>query len=135
MNDVQKQINELHDAYVQETGFALPMDMAREADWYEWVKRGITVDDLIALIKKHKWLKRNGLPARSLKFRSLVGRVDFAEEDLAEMRANGRTPKPQPNRDEVLRATGRVAPDGAPEPVYAKPSEEIIAQLRKAAGL
>lgn len=128
-------IRELHSAYVQETGFNIPLSMDREASWYEWVKRGFTVSDLLGLIRHHRWLAKSGLPHRSDKFRSLIVNVDYAEEDLAEIRARNRIPKPQPNRDEVLRATGREAPDGAPEPVYAKPSEEIIAQLRKAAGL
>ena len=135
MNDARANIVDLHAAYVQLTGFSLPLSMDREAAWFEWVKRGFTPDDLAALVKHHKWLAKSGIPARSLKFRSLVVNVDYAEEDLAEIRARSRVPPPKPNREEVLRATGRVAPDGAPEPVYAKPSEEIIQQLRKAAGL
>lgn len=135
MNNAREKIRELHEAYVQETGYSIPLTMDREASWFEWVKRGFSVEDLVGLIRWHKWLKKTGLPARSLKFRSIVANIDYAEEDLAEIRARNRIPKPKPNRDEVLRATGRVAPDGAPEPVYAKPTEEIIAQLRKAAGL
>jgi hypothetical protein len=64
-----------------------------------------------------------------------VVNVDYAEEDLAEIRQKARLPKSKPNLEAVLKATGRTPPDGSMEPAYVKPSADIIAQLRAAAGL
>lgn len=128
-------IRQMHAAYVESTGFVLPLTMDREAAWWEWIKRGFGPGDVIALIKHIKLMQRNGLPARSLKFRSFAMNPDFAEEDIAELRAKGRCHAPNPHLEEVKRATGRVPPDGSHEPEMAKPSAEILAALRAAAGM
>ena len=135
MKDAAAQIREFHAAYVQHTGYAVPLNSMREQQWFEWVRRGYNTGEVVALIKDLQWKAKNGIPARSLKFHNFVGQVDYVEEDIAELRARGRCHATNPHKEEVLRATGRASTDGAPEPIYAKPSAEIIRQLRAAAGL
>ena len=135
-----QKIADLHAAYCRITGFRLSLDMMREQLWYEWVTRGLTVQDLTDLIGYHRRLASKGQPARSLVFRTLIGRPDYAEEDLAVMRAGQRTPRMDPAKAEVLQATGRpTSPQDAPARAAGEvlPPERLagyIAELRKAAG-
>lgn len=127
-------IEACHTAYCQATKYELPLSIDREMAWVEWLRRGLTTDDVVTLVRHHKRLASTGGNARSLKFRSLVLNVDWAEEDLAEIKAAGRGPERQPNRESVLRATDRPE---RPEPPEARPSKEVVenmlAQLRQAA--
>lgn len=139
MNTPPTTVQQLHEAYVKATGFNLRLDMCREAMWWDWVKRGLTPQDVETLVRNMKWRQDHGLSARSLVFRWFVGRPDWAEEDLMEIRARSRGKCPQPNRESVLRATGRVAPDGQCEPMQAVASKEIVEaallKLREAVGM
>ena len=118
----------LHAAYCQATGFVLTMDMNREQAWFEWLRRGLTPDDVRLLVRHHRDRARQGKPARSLTFRNFVMSVDYAEEDLAELRARNRRQEPPPNREAVLKATHRPTPD----PGDAIPMATIIANMRAA---
>lgn len=127
MTDAATKISALHAAYCKATGFNLPLGMDREAAWYEWVRKGFTPDDVVALVRHHKSLAHRGASGRSLKFRSLVVNVDWAEEDLIELKSRGRGPVPQPNRESILRQTGRgPAETMPPAGETAAPAKEIV---------
>ena len=100
----------LHDEYCRLTGFKVTF-FGREHVWYEWARRELTVADLRALIaEKRRRVKVGELPPASLTFRNLVANVDYAEEDIAELRARRRTGPPMdPNKASLLRQTGRAA--------------------------
>jgi hypothetical protein len=127
----QVEIEALHAAYCAGTGFDLPLDSAREMQWWEVYRRGIRAGDIAALIRYMKWKKGKDLPVRSLLFRSFVANPDYLEEDLAELRARQRSaPARQAQRTEraaVLQASGREA---APAPPAAKTAAQILEEQR-----
>jgi len=139
MTSANQQINDLHRAYCSAVGIDLPLNMYRESVWAGWLRAGLSANDIATLVSHHQWLAAHDLPARSLKFRSIIANIDYAEEDLAEIRARRRAPPPQLNRTAVLAATGRIPPDGALEPNTSRPTadfiESALKQLRKAAGI
>lgn len=104
------EINSIHALYCQLTGFALPMDFYRESVWHQWFKAGLTEDDLRLLIRHHQDQAKQGRPARSLVFRNMVVQVDYAQEDLAMIKALGRT-APVTERQRILKASGRPEPE------------------------
>ncbi len=116
------------------TRFDLPLSIDREMAWVEWLRRDLNADDVTTLVRHHRSQAARGEPSRSLKFRSLIVNVDWAEEDLAAIKAQSRGPIRQPNRESILRATDRPE---RPEPPEARPSNEVLeqmlAQLRAAA--
>jgi hypothetical protein len=141
MTQAQQDIRAMHDAYVAGTGLQVTLDFAREEAWWHVWKRGIRAKDITDLIAENRRRVRFGIPARSLTFRNFVGSPDFLEEDLAELRARERTPKRDPAKAAVLRATGRPE---APEPPQGKPVGEVLsgeemarrlAEWRKGEGL
>jgi hypothetical protein len=121
----------MHEAYCQASGFVLPLDLAREMQWWEVYRRGIRAGDITALIRFMKWKKGKDLPVRSLVFRSFVGNPDYMEEDLAELRARQRSaPARQTDRSDraaVLRSSGR---EPVPAPPAAKTAEQILEEQR-----
>lgn len=123
----QVEIAALHLAYCQGTGMALPLDAAREMQWYEVWRRGIRAQDVRELIRLMKWKKRNDQPVRSLTFRNFVGNADYLEEDIAEMRARQRSaPREQTEKSDraaVLKASGRAS---APEPPQGRPVGAVL---------
>ena len=100
-------IESIHRLYCALTGFNLRLDMNREHVWFEYLKAGFTEPDLIMVIRHLKWCKRNGLPARSLNFHTLIQQLDWIEETLAECKARARTYRPDPDKASVMAATGR----------------------------
>ena len=119
----------LHDEYVRLTGFSISI-LGREHAWWEWERRGLTVADLRALVaEKRRRVKVGELPPASLSFRNLVANVDYAEEDIAELRARRRVGPPMnPAKASLLRQTGRdVTP--RPQTQSARPCSEIVTKL------
>ncbi len=117
MISTREQIQNLHAVYCQLTGFDLPLSFEREQAWYWWVQRKLSQSDLTLLIRHHRELARRGeKTARSLKFRSLIMNVDWAEEDLQEIKARQRSASPRPNQDAILRASGRGPSEALPPP-------------------
>lgn len=100
-------IASLHREYRLHTGMDLRLDFERERQWWEWVKRGGTVEDLRLVIQylKKKVHKKERNPG-CLKFSNLIAMPDLYEEDKAMAKAEARKPKPT-ERDSVLRSTGR----------------------------
>lgn len=123
----QTEIAALHAAYCAASGIQLPLDAAREMQWYEVWRRGIRAADVTAVIRFMKWKKQNDRPVRSLTFRNFVGNPDYLEEDIAELRARQRaTParaQETTDRASVLRASGRPAAAPPPE---ARPAAAVL---------
>lgn len=104
------QIQSIHALYCALTGYSLPMDFYRESVWHQWFKAGLTEDDLRLLIRHHQDQAKQGRPARSLVFRNMIVQVDYAQEDLAMIKALGRT-APVTERQRILKASGRPEPE------------------------
>ncbi|MCW5558173.1 MAG: hypothetical protein KIT22_10130 [Verrucomicrobiae bacterium] len=123
----QQAIREMHEAYCRESGMRLPLDAAREMQWWEPYRRGIRAADVTDLIRWMKWKKQHDQPCRSLTFRNFVGNPDYMEEDLAELRSRRRGAQAraahQMERASVLRASGRP---GAPEPPPGRPAAAVL---------
>ncbi len=117
--DRSQQIAELHAEYVRLTGFKISL-AGREWCWFEWIKRDLTLKDLRALVAEtRRKIGRGELTTASLAFRNLVGQVDYAEENAAELRARARVGPPMnPAKASILRQTGR------PSTLNAQPSPE-----------
>lgn len=127
MNDTLSTIDGFHRLYVQLTGFQIRLDAAREHEWFYWVKRGFTADDLRVLVAHLKREIKEGrrMPG-CLKFRNLIVNLDYFEEDLAEARALARRPRVDAGRAEVLRRSGRDAASQAP----ARSAADVIAGMK-----
>lgn len=127
LTDAQLEIKRMHEAYCRGTGFDLPLDAAREMQWYQVWHRGIRSADITDLIRLTKWKIANDQPARGLKFRSFVGNPDFLEEDVVEMRAKRRSAPARAaaatERAEVLAASGRPP---VPAPPPARTAGELL---------
>ncbi|HOC56631.1 MAG TPA: hypothetical protein PKI20_13495 [Verrucomicrobiota bacterium] len=123
---VQK-IRALHSAYVLHSGLAIGLDMYRERVWFEWLRRGFTLEDLKLVIRYLRAGIRDGQRNRgALRFSNLIAQPDRFEEDLAEARAQARPRHADPARAAVLRASGRPGdPAGAP----AKAAGQIAAKI------
>jgi len=134
-------IPSFHAAYEELTGIQLRLTMDRERQWYEFIKSGVTLEDMRMLIKAIKvgindpdrsMLGRRNIGA--LKFHNLIGQLDQTEEDLGLLRslqrAKQRQPAPQPARDSVLRATGRPdTRETAAMAAQAKPAAELVCNV------
>lgn len=126
---VRLQIEEMHRTYVQMTGQQVTL-WGREWVWWEWIKRGLNVEDLRMLITHIKRERAAGRPVRGadLKFRNLAANADFAEEDIIELRARRRAWKAPAvrARDDVTAATGRPPTNTQPE---ARSAKDVIDSL------
>lgn len=106
--DALQRIQQLHALYVELTGFEIRLDSSRENDWFLWLKAGFCEDDLKIMVHHlRKGIQAGSRQAAALKFRNLIGQPDYFEEDLAEAKARMRSPKLDPARENVLRASGR----------------------------
>lgn len=130
------EIAALHAEYCRLTGFNIPLDMAREAAWFEFhFRRQLGIEDLRALIAEHKRrMGRGEVTAHGLTFRNLIGNADAAEENAVLLRARRRVPVPTPQekaRAEVLRQARPQAAD--PRPVECGVSvADVLKRMREA---
>lgn len=119
--NTSNQIQALHAAYVSATGLDIRLDISREREWFEYVNKGFTQEDLRLVIEHLKrGIREQRRNPGALKFRNLIGQLDYFEEDLAEARALTRAKKAgqtiEPGKAAVLRASGREsASQASPE--------------------
>jgi len=123
-------IPNLHAAYQRLTGLAIHLDMAREREWFDWLKRGFTEDDLAAVIAFHRrTVEDPRILGRMLRFGFLIGQPDRFEEDLAEARAQGARRKAQGSRQVVRTGqTERRVPDAGTADTSRR-AREVVAGL------
>lgn len=144
------EIAALHRRYMDLTGYALRLDMARENAWGLWLhyaREAIrcveapagyspaqALDDVVGWLRGEIRAQRRNVG--SLRFSNLVGQPDRFEEDLSMMLAQRRAAdrRPPPNRASVLRATGRPEQEEPPPAAPAAEAiERMLSQLRAAA--
>lgn len=123
MIDETPKLMALHECYCRCSGITIKFDTKRMFVWREFAARFNAAD--LELVIRHLKRKLTGDRLRTaLKFHYLIENLEYFEEDLAEARALVRVPAPRPNRESMLRATGRsVQPETAP----ARTVAEIIA--------
>ena len=124
MNIDHTLIANLHHQYKMMTGLDLRLDFERERQWWEWCKRGNTVDDLILVVNylKKAVYKKERNPG-CLKFHNLIGNADYFDEDKALCKALSRQPRVDHGKEDVLRATGR--------PTQAQPTARSAEDIMK----
>jgi hypothetical protein len=128
--DRAQQIQALHNEYCRLTRYSISL-MGREWCWFEWLKRDLTIADLRAVADTRSKIVRGELTSASLQFRNLIGQVDYAEEKIAELRARHRNQRTTiPDRDAILRATGRTASCPNSQRPAAQSAGEIINNLQ-----
>ena len=105
----------LHARYCALTGLHIDFTMPRNWVWEQWLARGWTQGDLLAVIN---WVKtKNKAGGKySLGFRNLIQDTEHFEELLAMARANARVVRAPIAKAATLRATGR---DDNPPPTQA----------------
>lgn len=118
-------IKHLHDEYARLTGLVVPLTLPRIYAWEAWIASKHTAADL-ALVVGHLRTKIHdrGRLMGALSFHRLIEMLDWFDEDLAEARALARRHRVPPNREAVLRATGRKS---EPPPTPARSVGEILA--------
>ena len=122
--DRAAEIAEMHTEYQRLTGYPVVL-AGREWTWFEWLKRGLTVEDLRLLIReKRRRIRAGELTPQSLTFRNLAGNADYAEEDIAVLRARSRGPTIDRARADVLRASGRTEDRGQKSEVRGQRTED-----------
>jgi len=131
--DRAQQIAELHAEYIRLTGLKISL-AGREWCWFEWLKRDLTTADLRALVAEtRRKIGRGELTGASLAFRNLVGQVDYAEENAAELRARRRAPSPiTGDKGSLLRQTGRSdspSPSGRGQGEGERTAGQIVTKL------
>jgi hypothetical protein len=131
--DKRPQIEALHARYVKLTGYSeISLDMARERQWFEWQKFGVThnhpftQDDLSLVVRLiHDGIKRQKRNQGALKFDNLIGNPAGFEQDLAEARSiYGKRTKPAINTGQTV-ALKAGSLDAAEKPLTAKTQEEL----------
>jgi hypothetical protein len=106
--DKAAEIRELHERYKMLTGLVVPLDMHREYLWMEFLRRGLTGQDLAVVVRAIRRGVAEGSRNRgALRFHNLIGQIDYFEEELAEAASQTRKSEVRSPKSEILRATGR----------------------------
>lgn len=113
----QDRVKGIHITYCQESGNAISLTLHRMMIWQAWLRHGWTSEDLKATIryirKRYYNRDRPQIVAGMIRFSRLVEQPETFEEYLCDACADARNaPKPPTQRDSVLKAAGRVEPEG-----------------------
>ena len=135
MTSLSPDINALHLAYIDATGYELRLSGPDERRWYEASKFGITPDDVKLVVKARlRGIVTGDRKPASIYLRNLIGDEDMLAEfamELAAIKATQRKRLYAPGKAEVLRVTGREdEPAGRP----AISAQDVIRGLKEAAG-
>lgn len=132
----------LHEHYCELTGFRIRQsvgELNRSHSWYLFNQYGFTDDDLVAVVRYlQRKIKDGSRNAGALKFDNLIVQLDRFEEDLGLARAEERNRKPAPTpRERVLEQARPTVVPMTPKDaqITAKPVGELIANLKRAAGM
>lgn len=89
------QVEKLHGIYCKSTRMEIQLTHDRIYYWWQWIKRGFTVEDLVMVLGylRREIANRKRNPG-ALKFKNLVCDTEGFEEDLAMVRAANRPRKP-----------------------------------------
>lgn len=130
------QTKSLHAQYNSITGISLPYTMRCHYAWELWLAAGYTSKDLdmvVAYIKSR--IKAGKRERESLKLSLLIGDTERFAEDLSMAKAWSRTPKVDPNKAAMLRATGRneVVKDNVKTPAQVLAGMKALEDFRRMA--
>jgi hypothetical protein len=135
----QDEINRLDLAYQKLTGRkfkASGIITGREQIWHAFIHVGFTIKDLEDVIL---WIKRGILSGirheAAINFRRLVGDLGVFEDELQTCRAELRNAKPHVTPKEQVVQQFRPTVVSAPAKSDAKHVGELIAELKRAAGM
>lgn len=105
----RESINHLHQRYNELSERPVTLTIGRIWLWEMWQLKGWTEADLELVLNRRKELVKLKKKWDScLLFTNVVRDLDSFEESLSEARALSRVPKPNHQRREVLKATGRT---------------------------
>lgn len=135
MTSLSPDINALHLAYIDATGYELRLSGPDERRWYEASKFGITPDDVRLVVKARlRGIVTGDRKPASIYLRNLIGDEDMLAEfamELAAIKATQRKRVYAPGKASVLKATAR---ESEPETGPARSFGEVIRGLKEAAG-
>ena len=109
MNHNEETIKELHATYCRMSGMDdLPLTLNRMSHWEAYCNLGYTQDDLRLVIEMLRRKIKTGPNTMScLRFNNLIVDIERFQEELSLARAKAREPKREPDKESVLKATGR----------------------------
>lgn len=128
---MKDQITKLHQTYCDLLGMELPLLAHHERLWFDAIKDGLTEEILRAVIVSRKSDVKNGKRYRNaILLRNLIGDPGIVADLLNEgamLEAQKRAFAPSPQRESVLRSTGRKSepPQNGPKSV-----RELLASLK-----
>ena len=134
MESISPEINAMHHAYCEATGFDIPLAPYFERQWFEALNCGLTCDCVRLVIKERvRRIREQVRKPECLLLRNVAGSeaaIFDVLQEAAAIRARMRVKVMSPGKAEVLRATGRpVEPDGNVRPI-----SEVIEAMRRAVG-
>lgn len=135
---IRYQIQAYADTYNQITGFELRHGVFdhRETAWLAFIRTGFTVEDLAFVLR---WLQTKIQAGTRnpgcLKFSNLIMRPDAFEEELALAKAEKRNMRPPQTPKQKALEQLRPTVSDPPTQVTARPVNELIAELRRSAGM
>lgn len=135
MESLNAEINAIHKAYCESTGFDLRLSGFFERQWFEALKEGLTCDCVKLVVKERlRRIKEGVRRPECVLLRNIAGSegaiADVAQEAAA-IRARMRVKVFPKDKAEVLRATGR--PD-EPEQCPMRPVGDVIRAMKEAIG-
>ena len=139
--DTPARIKELHACWNSSTGQQLPLlmcDYAMEWGYVQFLNAGYSEPDIVTVVRylKRK-IKEGTRQEASLRWSNCIGNVLRFSEDLSFARAAERSyrqPDPKERALEALRPTvAQMRPEDGR--ITARPVGDLIADLRKAAGM
>ena len=123
--DVDLKVRPLHNLYEDLSGLPVELTLTRIWRWEAWLAKGWGEPEL-RLVIGHLKRRSVGAPVwakKNMMFTKFVGDLELFEELLSEARAVARTPRFDPGKEQVLRATHRPA---RPEPNKEKTPDQIM---------
>jgi hypothetical protein len=133
--DKSQEIEILHDLYVKLTGQDVRLDMARQRQWFDWIRQGFNQEDLRLVVRHIKrGIGEHQRNQGALKFANLIGMPDRFEEDLAQARAvygkrRSVDTKPAMPMKRIPAPGEKPLADKTPEEIANE--QELLAQLHK----
>jgi len=131
----------LHSIWNSVTGQSLPLvvcDYAREFGYHQFIKAGFTEADIMTVVRYlQSEIRQERRQPGALRWSNCIGNITRFAEDLELARGVLRNIKPAPTPKERALACLRpaVAQSGSLEQNTAKPIGELIANLKRAAGM
>jgi hypothetical protein len=140
--DMPAKIRHVHDFWCVATGQQLRLgicDAFRERAWFDFIQAGFTEHDVLAVVTHLRREIGNGTRnPGALKFSNMIAQLDRFEEDLEVAKATARNRKTAPTpRERVLEQARPTVVPMTPKDaqITAKPVGELIAELRRSAGM